>query len=263
MDYENLYAQFADQAVGVKARLKSLQGAWGRLAAKIENGDLKAAAKDLAAMEDAYAALADVMATARETVTGFDYAAYMASGDFARQFVDCCAAEGLEVRTENKTYEIFPFKIRLDAENCDILIDRRKAASLRPGKLAATIRKNREKLFSAPFDPKRFATEMAAAYDFCLLRQNSGKTVTVTEADILLRDIYAHLTPMQRFRHDYSLQAYAFDLARLFMHPAATAADGRRYQFGPSRYSSQAIRITDLEGNEHFPGTIRFLRIEE
>jgi hypothetical protein len=263
MDYEDLYAQYAEQAAAFKSRLKGLQITWTRLAAKMENGDLKSTAKDFAALEDVYSALAGITANMREKANGFDYAAYMSSGDFARQFSSCCAAEGLDIRLENQTYEIFPYRIRVDAENSDVLIDRRKAASLRPKKLASIIRKNREKLFAAAFDPRRFASELAAAYDLCLLRQNSEKPTAVKEADIFLKDLYSYLTPMQRFRQDYSRQAYAFDLARLFMRPDAVTADNRRCQFGPSRYSGKSIRIADLEGNEHFLATIRFYKVEE
>ncbi|MDR1322259.1 MAG: hypothetical protein LBK56_12700 [Gracilibacteraceae bacterium] len=262
MDYENLYASYAERNAVIKSRLAVFQNAWKRLAAKMEKGDLKNAGKDIAAMEEAHGALADATAAARETVSAFDYAEYMASGEFTRQFLACCETEGLDVRGEKQTYEIFPYRIRMDAENCDVFIDRRKAASFRPKKLASVVRKSRDKLFSAAFDPQRFASELAAAYDLCILRHGSEKTVAAG-ADVFLRDLYAYLTPMQRFRQEYTRQTYAFDLARLFMVPDAVTADDRRYQFGPSRYSSKSIRITDREGNEHFLATIRFFANEE
>jgi hypothetical protein len=68
---------------------------------------------------------------------------------------------------------------------------------------------------------------------------------------------------MSRFRKDYDMQSYAFDLARLYTADSDEAGDGRRFQFGPSRNNNKAIRIIDAAGNEQFLVTIRFFSESE
>jgi hypothetical protein len=263
MDYETFYAGYSEQTAGLKNQLGSLQKSYKRLTAAMERGDVRAGTKELDLLTEICAGLSDALASAQAAVSDFDYSQYMASGDFARQFSDCCAEEGLNLRQEDQYYEIFPYRLRLDIENSDVYINRRKLPSFRPGAIAASLKKDIAKLYAASFDPRRFGSEMAAAYDLCLLRRNSGKTTAATTGDVYLKDIYNYLAPMQRFRSEYDRQAYALDLARLFMAKDGVTNDNRHWQFGPGRNSAKAIRLVDSEGREHFLSTILFYPAEE
>jgi hypothetical protein len=149
--------------------------------------------------------------------------------------------------------------LKIDAQNEELLINKRKAAGLRPRAIVGALEKERDRLLSMPFNPVKYAAELAAAYDLALLDAAKGKKYN-PEGDVYLKTIYRFLTPMSRFRREYDMQSYAFDLARLYAASAESdeAGDGRRFQFGPSRDNNKAIRIIDAVGNEQFLVTIRF-----
>ena len=63
---------------------------------------------------------------------------------------------------------------------------------------------------------------------------------------------------MQRFRKDYDIQSFAFDLARLYSADIEFTRDHRQFEFGPARGQGQMFRILDKTGNEQFIGTIVF-----
>jgi hypothetical protein len=263
MDYEQLYERYAAHEQEVKGILSGAAKLFKRTAAEMDRGALKAALKDIAALSDSAAALAETLRALRDTVEGFDYKEYITSGDFLRQFIAYCESENLDVRGEGLSLEIFPYRVRLDAENSDIYLERKKLPGLRPKTLAEDIVKNRAKLYAAPFNAARFASELGLAYDSAVLHQNKDKRVPLRNADMYLADIYKYLTPMQRFRRDYDKQAYAFDLARLRMSGEEWAEDGRRFQFGLGRNNSKAIRVTAPDGGEYFLSTIGFYDRED
>ena len=144
-------------------------------------------------------------------------------------------------------------QVRLDSENQDIYLDRKKASQVRPRSFVAMVKKNQEKLNRASFNAQTFLTELAGAYDLAVLKL--GKR---PESDIYLTSLYKFLAPMSRFRREYDQQSFAYDLARLYMSDVKTTKNGRSYQFGPSRKQEKAIRILDGEGREQFLATIRF-----
>ena len=74
--------------------------------------------------------------------------------------------------------------------------------------------------------------ELAAGYEMTCLRSNArvGSTQVLTK-------IYKNMVPMARARKEYDMQAFSFDLARIY--EAGTDAwvtkSGQRYYFGTSR----------------------------
>ena len=148
---------------------------------------------------------------------------------------------------------MFPYRVKVDTENQDVYIDRKKVSCMRPLSLVNTIKAGQEKLNKASFNALSFATELAAAYDLVVLK--SGKQAG---ADMYLQNIYKMMTPMSRARKEYDQQSFAFDIARLYAAEIEEIKDGRRFQFGPSRNNNKAIRILDQQGREQFLATIRF-----
>ncbi|HKM05487.1 MAG TPA: hypothetical protein VJ869_00735, partial [Sphaerochaeta sp.] len=68
-----------------------------------------------------------------------------------------------------------------------------------------------------------------------------------------------YMVPMSRFRKDYDLQSFAFDIARLYHEGSSVEIKGgRKIQWGTSRDGKKAIRILDRNGREEFLATIRF-----
>ena len=71
--------------------------------------------------------------------------------------------------------------------------------------------------------------------------------------------IYKRMAPMARARKEYDMQAFAFDLARLYeAGPSAwVTKDGTRYTFGTSRDGASGIRVLSATGVESFISTLR------
>ncbi|MDR3120467.1 MAG: hypothetical protein LBU58_03920 [Clostridiales bacterium] len=262
MDFEEFFEQYAALSTDAKSKLASCQRLLKRATGNVGLGDIKAGNRDISALGDSLATLAEAYDTLRSAASAFDYKNYMESGDFARQFAACCEAEGIELEGGAGLYEIFPYRVRFDAENSDVYVDKRKVSCLRPTTLAATIKKNRTKLYAAAFNPTQFASELAAAYDTAVLYQQRERPSTRADKDMPLSPLYAYLAPMGRHRREYDRKSYAFDLARLFATPPVDIGDGRKWEFGPSRNNAQAIRVTNQEGKEFFLSTIRFINAD-
>ena len=74
-----------------------------------------------------------------------------------------------------------------------------------------------------------------------------------------LTKIYRNMVPMARARKEYDMQAFSFDLARLY--EAGTEAwvtkNGQRYYFGTSRDGKTGIRVLSRTGAETYISTIK------
>ena len=214
---------------------------------------------------DKIKAIADFIAgkniTIREYLeqNGFDTKAYFMDGDFTRQLLDACADKGIDVKGEKGVYEMFPYKVRIssDEEHAgEVYIDRKKAASCRPAYVAKLIQEGQAKLYAAPFKAASFMSELADAYETTCLR--SGARIGSTQA---LNKIYKSMAPMARARKDYDMQAFAFDLARLYEEgpDAWVTKNGTQYAFGTSRDGASGIRVLSRAGVESFISTLRSL----
>lgn len=253
MNYEEFYQNLQPGEKAVKDGLASLQKLFKAVSREAEGGDIKSLAKDLNLMLQSAAALAASLEEMKKSVEGFDAKEYFESGEFAEQVLEACQQKGVDVRGEFPVYEMFPYRVRLDAENQDLYLDRKKVACVRPLSFAETVKSGQEKLNKAPFNAVTFINELADAYDLAVLKLNKNQ-----ESDIYLTSLYKFLAPMSRFRKDYDQQSFAFDLARLYASEADKTKDGRSFQFGPSRKNNKAIRILDKDGQEQFLATIRF-----
>jgi hypothetical protein len=257
MHYETFYEEYEAVSNQLKDQLTSQQKLLKRAEKSIEKGDVRVAIRDLSAINDttnAYGQLAEELLKKTESL---DMTEYLDSGEFARQLVEFCKLRGVDIVGEENNYEVFPYRLKIDPQNAELLINGKKASGLRPLAIAETLEKNREKLLSASFNAEQYAAELAAAYDLAIIAGAKGKT-PVLDADMYLATIYKFLTPMRRFRREYDMQSYAFDLARLYNAESTVLSDGRKYQFGPSRNNRKAIRIVDRFGNEQFIAMIRF-----
>lgn len=253
MNYEELYQELQPDQKGVKDSLASLQKLFKAVGREVESGDLKSLAKDLNTMTESVAALSAALEGMKGSVEGFDAKAYFESGDFAQQMLEACEEKGVDVRGESPIYEMFPYKIKVDAENQDLYMDRKKVQCMRPQSFVDTVKAGQEKLNKVGFNALTFVNELSDAYDLALLKmkKNAG-------TDVYLANLYKILAPMSRFRKDYDQQSFAFDLARLYSSGTEETKSGRRFQFGPSRDGKKGIRILDKNGQEQFLATICF-----
>ncbi len=257
MNYEELFASAKTIEKDMSECMKTQQKLAKSILKSMETGDLKSWLRDVALLKRAGEEYAGILERMKDVAEGFDMRAYIESGDYSNQLLGWCEQFGIDVKGDFPAYEIFPYRVRIDAENQDIYVNRKKSQCLRPRVFAQNIKAAREKLMKASFNAAAFAEELADAYDTALIRQSGGKAYS-KDADCYLTGIYPYLAPMSRHRREYDKQSYAFDLARLYSSGVEQLKDGRRLQFGPARNNSKAIRILDERGAEQFLATIRF-----
>lgn len=257
MNYEDLYEELKGKEKLVKDGLSSLQKYIKLISRENEGGDVKGLLRDLDGMADAADTMIKTLESMLERVNAFDTKEYFEQGDFVRQMLDACKEKGIDVQGEFPVFEMFPYRVKIDAENQDVYLDRKKVSCMRPKSFVETVYKGQEKLNKANFNALTFANELEEAYDLAALKLKKHPG-----ADIYLNSLYKFLAPMSRFRKDYDQQSFAFDLARLYCSDVEAAKDGRKFQFGPSRISGRSIRILDKDGVERYLATIRFFEDE-
>lgn len=253
MNYEDFYQELQPYEKNVKDGLASLQKLFKSVNREMAGGDIKNLSKDLDAMAKVVADVSEAVNTLKTSTDNFDAKNYFESGEFAEQMLAACEEKGVDVRGEFPVYEMFPYRIKLDLENQDLYMDRKKVQCMRPQSFVDIVKNGQEKLNKASFNAVAFAGELAEAYDLAILKLNRQP-----QSDIYLTSLYKILAPMSRFRKDYDQQSFAFDLARLYISGIEETKGGRRFQFGPNRVNGKAIRILDMDGQEQFLATIRF-----
>lgn len=255
MNYEELYGEYQILEKEMKDKINTVQKLYKMIVREMENGDLKSFRRDISLLETAAAEEARILNDMKELESGFDSREYVEGGEFAAQMLEACGELGVDVKGEFPVYEMFPYKVKIDAENQDLYLDRKKVQCMRPQSFARQVKSGQDKLMKAPFNALVFANELADVYDLAILKLKKQP-----EADVYLTNLYKFLAPMGRFRRDYDQQSYAFDLARLYASGITEIKEGRRLQFGPCRVGNKAIRILDSAGREEYLSTIRFYR---
>lgn len=254
MDYEELYSRLQEGEKQLKDRLAAMQRISKAVAKETEAGDLKSLIRDLNTLAEEAGKQSAVLQELKDQAEQFDAKAYFENGDFAEQMLACCKEMGVDVQGTYPVYEMFPYRVRIDTENQDLYLDRKKVACMRPGSFVQMVKAGQERLMKANFNAQSFANELADAYDLALMRAKKP-----SDADMSLMTLYKYLAPMSRFRKDYDQQSFAFDLARLYEYQGSlTTRNGRLFQFGPGRNNGKALRILDRAGNEQFLALIRF-----
>ncbi|MDO5411036.1 MAG: hypothetical protein Q4F21_11405 [Lachnospiraceae bacterium] len=253
MNYEDLYLTLQPQEKNVKDKLSALQKLFKAISRETEGGDIKSLIKDLNALAETASALSDDITQVQDTVSAFDTASYFESGEFADQMLSICREQNVNVRGEFPVYEMFPYRVKLDTENQDIYLDRKKIPCVRPKSFVELVKKGQDKLTKATFNAQTFLNELSEAYDLAIMKAKKQPGY-----DIYLTNLYKILVPMSRYRKDYDQQSFAFDLARLYSSDVQETKNGKHFQFGPSRKQNKAIRILDQNGQEQYLSTIRF-----
>ncbi|MCL1982511.1 MAG: hypothetical protein FWG53_05375 [Clostridiales bacterium] len=266
MNYEEFYQDLQALEKGVQEKLQGTQKSFKSIAKNSANGDLKNLAKGIAQLKVFLSETEGLAENLEELAGSFNGKEYIESGDFAMQLVEYCEQYSVDVTGEFPVYEIFPYKVRIDAENQELSINKKKLQCARPLKFVQDIKASREKYLKAPFNDILFLNELAAAYDLDVAvkeKKNKGKSKGKDVADghhLMLTDLYGYMAPTQRAKKEYDMQNFAFDLARLYSSEIKATKDDRRYEFGPSKAASKQIRILDGDGKEQMLGTVRFYK---
>jgi hypothetical protein len=253
MNYEVFYQEYTDIEKKIKESIKSLNRFQRSLAKHMSLGEIKLVGQDIENMKVTNQTIENTNTQLETLISTFNAQEYIESGEWTTQMLEYGREGKIDIQGTFPIYEMFPFRVRVDSENQDIYIDRKKFSYLRPSIFINQVSKMQEKLNKASFNAVKFATELAACYDrFLLIKDKKA------DADVYLLDLYTLLVPMGRFRTDYNKQAFAFDIARLRRAGEITIKDGRTVQLGSSRNEKKAIRVLNDAGLEEFFSTIMF-----
>ena len=258
-NYEVFYQDIQQLEKNLKEKLQQTQRSFKNITRDSKRGDIKQLTRDteeLRGLADELVALSTCLQSAAEN---YDSRGYFESGEFTRQLIDYCKQYGVDIKGEAGVYEMFPFRLRIDAENQDLYVNRRKVPCMRPLHFVQNMKQQVEKYTKSGFNLGQFINELATAYDLAVIVRNSTSPAPRFEFDVLLKDIYGYLAPTRKARREYDSQQYAYDLSRLYISGLdERTKDGRRFQLGPSKQENKLIRILDSDGMEQFLGTIRF-----
>lgn len=263
MNYEDLYRTLSEKEKALKDTVNAVLRLQKLIVKDTESGNLAELNKSIALLNDAANAIQVCAGEMENAAAAFDVNEYFANGDFARQLLEICGARGIDVKGEKGVYEMFPYKVRIlgDREHAaEVYINRKKIPSFRPSAVADAVKQGQDKLNRAGFNDKAFLAELADAYETSCLKSNTAPGATV-----LLTKLYKIMTPMARARKEYDMQAFAFDLARLYEKGPDSWIDknGRVYVFGTSRDGKNGIRVLSSTGVESYITTIRQLSAGE
>ena len=221
MNYEELYSRLQSLEKDLKDKQSAAQKQYKNAVKNTEIGDLKNLLKNLELLLTQLSDQRNIVEELKQNAEGFDTKAYFEGGDFAKQLLEVCAEKAIDVQGDYPTYEMFPYKVKIDAEDQSVYLDKKRISCARPVELAKQVKEGQEKLNKASFNPQNFLNELEEAYDLAIIK---GKKVPGT--DLYLTDLYKLMVPMARSRKEYDLQSFAFDLARLY------SSDTRRRKTG-------------------------------
>ena len=262
MDYEQYFTDAQLCAKEIKEKTDVQSRAVKKLQKCLADGDMSALPKLIAAMRDAAREREDALSRLEALTSGFDGREYMSGGDFAAQMLEICRELDVDVQGTFPAYEMFPCRVTINPETQDVTLDRKRLPCLRPSKLISDIKAELDKLSKASFNASAFAKELSAAYDLAIIKA-SLKKLRAADAPMYVLDLYEFLTPMRRYKKEYTKNNYAYDLARLYAADDLTLDDGRKIRFDTVRDAKKAIRIIDKNGSEQYITTIRFLYLPE
>lgn len=255
MDYESFFSDYTPHAKEMKDAAALVAKLQKLVDKDIAKGDTKAAAKDMAALRKAIENASASAQALEESISSFDSKDYFTSGEFACQLVTHFAQIGVDIVGDAPVYEVFPYKLRIDAENQDIYLNRKKFSTSRPSYIADLVKAELDKLQAASFNAQKFASELEKGYDICIALQSKVQA----GSPIMLKNIYSALVPIARLKSGYPEQAFAYDIARLYsVADSVELKSGHKIEFGTERANAASYRILDANGREQFLGSVRF-----
>ena len=258
MNYEELYQELQPIIKQVKDSAGAGQKGYKAVVKDADKGDIRDLVKQLNALEDAAAKQLESVRQMKAALESFHTAEYFECGDFTRQMLECAEKSGVDVAGENPVFEMFPYKVRIDAANQDVYLNRKKLTSIRPQAVIDMVAAEQQRLDKASFNAEAFAAELETGYELAILKGKKRPN-----AVILLNNIYKVMVPMARLKKEYDIMGFSYDIARLYNSQLRQTKSGRIFELGTSRDGKTGIRILDSAGHEQFVSTVKFFDAEQ
>ena len=259
MRYEEFLESFLASDKTLKEIIKKVSGLEGKMQKDTIKGDVKSLIKDFESIKNAASSLVEALNSVDKTISSFDYRSYFVSGEFTEDMLSGLKNRKMDTIGEYPVFEVFPTRIRIDAENQEVILGKKKVPTMRPQVLVDSAADLVEKLESASFNAQSFAQDLENAYNVCVLQEKAKNTGKVNDHlyYVPLLSCYKVMVPLSRSRKDYDEMAFAFDLARLYNEIKKgdfVTKSGRTCLFGTGR--GKSVRILDDTGMEQLISTI-------
>ena len=259
MDYEQYFTEAQIYFKDVLSNTVSQSKNVAKIQKCMRDGDINALPKLFTALRDAAQGRESALMQLELLTEAFDGHEYMSGGDYTGQMIECCKQLSVDVQGSFPAYDMFPCRITVNPEAQDVTIDKKRYACLRPSKLVGIVKAELDKLAKANFNALSFAKELSAIYDLAIIKM-SHKKACAADAPVYALELYSLLTPMKRYKKDYTANDFAYDMARLYSADSIKLDDGRMLRFDTSRDMKKSIRILDSFGSEQFISTVRFVK---
>lgn len=188
-------------------------------------------------------------------ISSFNFADYCRNG-FHEDFMRACSESGVVVSGNSPDYEVFPFLVRVIPDEKCVLINKRKVKGLKLSNIVKEIKKEHKILMDSPFGATDFLKALSNSYQQLANQKGlKGQPMPLTE-------IYDLLTPMGRWKREYPKRLFAFDIYRL-IRSDQIIYNGRRCEFGFTRYIQRAFRVVNEFGQEAYYGSLNFRIVED
>jgi hypothetical protein len=181
------------------------------------------------ALDAAAAAAAGLSTTVQQVTASFDFddAAYLASGDYAKELLAMAAERGVAMVEEDDRMLCYPSIVRVLPADAVIEVDRRRERRLRPSVLVGLLGATQQR--PPRFRADQFLESVAGGYDLVVARAGK-KPDTVAR----LTDIWAVLTLLPGQAREYTRPEFARDLYLLDQAGARQTRDGRTLRWHAS-----------------------------
>lgn len=261
MRYEEFLESFLASDKSLKETIKKVSGLEGKIQKDSVKGDIKSLLKNLDALKNAVSSLEEALTGVEESVSNFDYRSYFTSGEFTEDMLLGLKERKMDTVGEYPVFEVFPTRIRIDGENQEVILGKKKVPTMRPKILVDSAADLVDKLEAAPFNAQAFAQDLENAYLICVLQEKAKNTGKVNDHlfYVPLLSCYKVMVPLSRSRKEYDEMAFAFDLARLYNEIKKgdfVTKSGHTCLFGTGR--GKSVRILDDTGMEQLISTICF-----
>lgn len=261
MRYEEFLESFLASDKSLKETIKKVSGLEGKMQKDSVKGDIKSLLKNLDALKNAVSSLEEALTGVEESVSNFDYRSYFTSGEFTEDMLLGLKERKMDTVGEYPVFEVFPTRIRIDGENQEVILGKKKVPTMRPKILVDSAADLVDKLESALFNAQAFAQDLENAYLICVLQEKAKNTGKVNDHlfYVPLLSCYKVMVPLSRSRKEYDEMAFAFDLARLYNEIKKgdfVTKSGHTCLFGTGR--GKSVRILDDTGMEQLISTICF-----
>ena len=226
---------------GAEAALKSA-GSLTRELRKAKAAAASGQVRELRRALDAAVGLAsELSATVKDVRVSFDFdeAAYLGSGEYAKELLALAAERGLAMFEEDDRLLCYPSIVRVVPGDSVVEIDRRRERRLRPSVLTRLLAAAQQR--PPRFRAEQFLESLATGYELVVARM--GKK---PDAVMRVTDVWSVLTLLPGQGKEYTRPEFARDLYLLDQSSARLTKAGRALRWHASSGTRTAGVITTV-----------------